>query len=240
MEILQQAIRAVQRNLHTLGLYLLVTFAANAVGVAAFAALGSPGESALGKELLFLCGLGIDVCFALVYSVAQAILFSRIAKDIDRPVWRIRDDREALRRYFFLWLILNGCVYLLKQLSSDVPALLDNQEIGFIPSLLLLFATAVYIPLGAAMMFQGTVKWRGLPEALSPYRRQFAKAFLLCCFGGILFLLMILLVERTESQPWLRVVIGIIFNYFDCVIFCAAWLICMLDRQNPEDAGFEF
>ena len=240
MEILQRAIQAVQRNLSALGLYLVITVAASATSTAVYQALGSPEESAFSKGTLFLFGMGFDVCMTLVYAAAQAVVFSRFAKDIDRPLWRIRDDREALQRYFLPWLVLNACLFLLKQLSFDVPALLGNDTIGFFPSWLLLFAAAVYLPLGAAMMFLRTADWRNIGEALAPYRRQFGKTFALCCINGILFLFMLALVDRIKGQPWLGLLADIIFGYFDCVIFCAAWLICMFDRQTPENIGFDF
>lgn len=240
MEIVQRSIQAVQRNLSALGLYLLITVAANAAGIAVSQILGTPEKSSFSKETLFLCSVGIDAFLAVASTVAQAIVFSRFAKDIDRPLWRIRDDREALQRYFLLWLLLNACVVVLKQLSFDVPALLGNESIGFFPTWLLLFATAVYVPLGAAMMFMRTADWRNIGEALAPYRRQFGKAFALCLVTGFLFLLMIALIPPKGVQIVPGVFLGIVFGYFDCVIFCAAWLICMLDRQTPEDIDFEF
>lgn len=240
MEILQRAIQAVQRNLSALGLYLLITVGTSAAGTAAYGVLGSPEESAYGKGTLFLCGLAIDALLTVAYAGAQTIGFARFAKDMDRPLWRIRDDREALQRYFLMWVLLNACIMALKQLSFDVPALFDNEDMGIFPGWLLLFAAAVCTPLGAAMMFQRTADWRKIGEVLTPYRRQFPKIFMLCCLNGILFLFMLALVAGIASQPGLRLVIDVIFGYFDCVVFCAAWFICILDRQTPEDTDFEF
>ena len=240
MEILQRAIQAVQRNLSALGLYLLITVTASAAGITISHALGPPEKSAFSKGTLFLCGVGIDAGLAIASAVAQAIVFSRFAKEIDRPLWRIQDDREAVQRYFLLWIVLNACLSVLNLLSVDVPQLLDNEGFGFFPRWLLLFANAVYIPLGAAMMFMRTTNWRNIGEALAPYRRQFGKAFALCLITGFLFLLMIALIPPTGLQLWPGILISVIFSYFDCVIFCAAWLICMFDRQTPENIDFEF
>jgi len=240
LEIVQRSIQAVQRNLSALGLYLLITVAASAAGIAVSQTLGTPENSSFSKGTLFLCSVGIDAFLAVASAVAQAIVFSRFAKDIDRPLWRIRDDREALQRYFLPWLVLNVCLCVLTLLTVDVPRLIDNERFGFFAGWLLLFANAVYIPLGAAMMFMRTADWRNIGEALAPYRRQFGKAFALCLVTGFLFLLMIALIPPKGVQLVPGVFLGIVFGYFDCVIFCAAWLICMLDRQTPEDIDFEF
>jgi hypothetical protein len=171
LEIVQRAVQAVQRNLFALGLYLLITVTASAAGITVSHALGSSEESAFSKGTLFFCGVGIDACLAIASAVAQAIVFSRFAKDIDRPLWRIQDDREALQRYFLLWIVLNACLSVLGLLSMDVPQLLDNEGFGFFPRWLFLFANAVYIPLGAAMMFMRTANWRNIGEALVPHHR---------------------------------------------------------------------
>jgi len=240
LEILQRAIQAVQRNLFALALYLLITVGASAAGTAVNGVLGSPQESAYSKGTLFLCGLAIAAFLTVACAAAQTIAFARFAKDMDRPLWRIRDDREALQRYFLLWLFLNACVTALQQLSFSVSALFDNDDMGIVPGWLLMFASAVCTPLGAAMMFHRTADWRKIGEVLTPYRRQFSKILMLCCLNGILFLFMLALLFMTASQPWVRLAIDVIFGYFDCVVFCAAWFICMLDRQAPEDTDFEF
>jgi hypothetical protein len=241
LEYLKKAFQAVERNVFSLGLYLVIVVGARTAGTALRSALGLSEESARGNPFLFFCAAGTDAFLAAACAAAQTVVFSRFAKDMDRPLWRMRDDREALRRYFLLWLILNGIIYLLFLLSSDLPLLLDNEDAGAIPRWLLLFALAVYIPLGAGMMFQQTTDWRKMTEGLAPYGRQFGKILLVCCFSAILFLLhLTLLIEGLASQPLLRVAVEVILCYFDCAIFCAAWVICMHDRQNPEDSSFEF
>lgn len=240
MEYLQRAFQAVQRNLSSLGLYLVIVVGASAAGTALFTALGISGDTVRGNVRLFACAVAVDLLLVLANAIAQAIVFSRFAKDMDRPLWRMRDDREALRRYFLLWLAFNGVVFLLNLLSYDVPILIDNEEFGAIPQLLALFAVALYIPLGAAMMFHGTADWRRIPESLGPYGRHFAKVMLVCCAAGFLYLMMLDAALRMKEHPLLRLVVDVILGYGDCVIFCAAWMICMHDRQNPEDSSFDF
>ncbi len=240
MEIFQKAIQAVQRNVSALGVYLLAMVAVNGLAMGVYKLIGPPGESSYSKKTVLVCTIGVYVFLAVASAAAQSVVFSRFAKDIDRPLWRSAGDGESLRLYFPLWIVLNASVYVMNFLAFDLCALLDNEEIGVLPRWLLLFSVATYIPIGAAVMFNRNVTWRNLGEALSPLLRQFAKFLMLCCATGILFVFMLSLAAGASSQPALHLVIDVIFSYFDCVIFCAAWHICIIDRQNPEDSNFDF
>jgi len=240
LDILVQAIQAIQRNVPSLTLYLAITVSANVVALLVGSRIGDPEQASYGKGVLLLSEMGLDAFLVFCYAAAQAVAFSQLGKEIDRPLWKIADYREALRRYFPLWMALNGAVIVLNLLAFVVPPLIDNEEFGRLPFWLLVFASATYIPVGAAIMFCRKFEWRKPGEALAPLRRQFPKTLIVLCLNGLLFFFFLSLMVQTASQKWIRPIIDIIFGYFDCVVFSATWLICMLDRQAPEKVDLDF
>jgi hypothetical protein len=202
--------------------------------------IGDPEQALYGKGVLLLSEVGLDAFLVFCYAAAQAVAFSQLGKEIDRPLWKIADYWEALRRYFPVWMALNGVVILLNMLTFVVPPLIDNEEFGRLPFWLLVFASATYIPVGAAIMFCRKFEWRTLGEALGPLRRQLPTTLIVLCLNGFLFFFFLSLIVQTASQNWIRPVIDIISGYFDCVVFAATWLICMLDRQTPEEVDLDF
>jgi hypothetical protein len=232
--------RAVQRNLVALGLYLAITVGAGAVMLATNYLMGDTGGEPRRDLGVFLYEIAANIVLIACVAAAQAMAFARLGKDIDRPLWKVSGDREALARYFLLWLILNAVVMVLREIAIWLPVLVDDERIGGLPSWLFAFAAVVYLPIGAAIMFRRGFAWREFGEALAPFRRQLPKTAVVLLFNGILFFFTLSLIVQTESQKWLGPAIDAISGYFECVVFSAVWLICMLDRQTPEEIDLEF
>jgi hypothetical protein len=240
LEILQKSVQAVQRNIAALALYIAVIACSSAFSWILYDHLGLPDKTSYPKVAYLIITLCVDAVLGVAAAFAQAVVFSRFAKDIDRPLWRMDGDMEAIRRYFPLWFALNVVVLVLKTFAFSLPAIFESENSGAFARWLLLAAVVTYIPLGAAMMFHKGSSWREFAETLAPYRRQFPKVLMLCCINGVLFMMMLSLLPDAMDKPLARVAIDVVSSYFDCVIFCAAWLICILDRQNPVEDDFEF
>ncbi len=240
VDILVQATHAVQRNLPALATYLGITVVASLAGHAVNRAILHGDENPTITAGLMFYEFAINAVLMLVTAFAQAIVFARMGREIDKPLWKVGGDREALRLYFPTWLALNAIVVILYELGYVVPAYFEMEALGVFPQLLLLGAAAFYIPVGASLMFHRKVEWAKIGESLGPLQRQLPKTLLIACFAGGLFLLNHLLAIQTLSEPVVQLLVDIIFGYFDCVIFAAAWLVCIIDRQNPEEMDFEF
>ncbi|HNR34779.1 MAG TPA: hypothetical protein PKO36_06340 [Candidatus Hydrogenedentes bacterium] len=241
MDILLQAVQAVQKNVSALGLYLLCTVPASALVLAGNVWMGMEGDSgAAVSGTLVAYQAGSDAFLIAAYALAQSLAFSRMGRQIDRPIWKCPGDREAIRRYFPLWIILNIVAVGSQRLVVWLPALMDDESAAMPVFWLMAIVMAVYLPVGAAVMFAGKPDWRQLGEALAPLGRQWTKTLSICFFSGVIYFLLVILILQNQSQNWIHPVIDVISGYFDCVIFCATWLLCMLDRQMPQEDDLDY
>ena len=241
MRILGDAVEAVQRNLYALALYLAITVGSSLLAQVSHHLVGAPVDNPYQSGFWIAYQLGFDVFLVLCAALAQAVVFSRLGKQIDRPLWKIRGDGEALRRYFLMWLILNATAVIIMEAANWAYYVLNNQFLAlFLFRYVLTFVAVVYVPLGAAIMFLGPFRWEKVPECLRPLWRQFPQTLVVLLLNLAWFLLFMLLFVQTESQRWLRPAIDVAFGYVDCVVFAGIWLICMLDRQEPEEIDLGF
>jgi hypothetical protein len=241
LDILLKAVLAVQRNVPALGLYLLFTVPASALVLVGNIWMGGTNPDAPVNAAMLAYEVAANAFLVVVYAFAQSIVFSRMGRLLDRPLWKCPGDREALKRYFPLWVLLNIIAVGSQRLMTWVPALMDNEAAAGPMVWIMAIVMAVYLPFGAAIMFAGRPEWRELGEALGPLGRQWPKALSVCFFSGATYMLLMLLVTaQPESQRWPLPAIDVIAGYFDCLIFCATWLICMYDRQAPQDDDVDY
>lgn len=242
MDFLREAVAAVQRNLGALGLYMVVVVGAHLLLSGASTLLGvsnlTPGEIPSGPAQAYL--ILAPVAVALAVSAAQAVVFARIGREIDKPLWKVRDDREALRRFFRLWVVLN-----LLAAGAEVTLVFgmfrENESmlgLGLSFSFLL---HLVLVPVGACMMFPGTVNWQEFGRNLAPLATSFPRALLLILLNFFGFLL--IFQAAPVEVPWLRwvalVLIAIILAYLDCVVFAGTWILC-IEHRNADDTDLDF
>jgi len=241
VDILLQAVQSIQKNIPALGLYLLITVPASALIHLGNAWMGTEGdpEAAMNAAALAYQAAG-DAFLIAAYALAQSLAFSRMGRQIDRPLWKCPGDREAIRRYFPLWALLNIVAVGSQRLVVWLPALMDNESAAMPLFWLMAIIMATYLPVGAAVMFAGIPEWRRLGEAIAPLGRLWTKTLAICFFSGVIYFLLVILIMQNESQRWILPLIDVIAGYFDCVIFCATWLLCMLDRQTPQENDLDY
>lgn len=241
MEILLQAVQAVQRNVPALGLYLLFTIPASALVLAGNLWMGDVKPDTPVTSAMLAYEVAGDAFLVVVYAFAQSVVFARLGRVLDRPLWKCPTDGEALKRFFGLWVLLNMAAILVQRLEGWIPALMDSEAAIGPMFWLTAFFMAVYVPFGATVMFAGKPHWRELGETLGPLGRQWPKALSVFFFSGVAYILLRLFVTlQPESQRWLLPAFDVIAGYFDCLIFCATWIVCMYDRQAPQDDDFDY
>jgi len=241
LEILSNAVQAVQRNVRALLLYLAITVSANTLGnVANRLVMPDPEVNPFEDSSLIIYQFGLDLFLILCFAFAQTIVFARLGREIDRPLWKVKNDREALRHYFGLWFALNAGVIVLFEATNWASWQFANDQPASLLFILMAAANILYIPIGACIMFTLRFEWRKLGESLAPLRRQFGKTALIFGVNTLLFVFYLNLIMRTQSQQWLRPAIAAIAGYFECLIFSATWFLCMFDRENPEGIDLDF
>lgn len=240
MELIRDAVNAVQKNLDALGIYVGIMLVASTTATYANSWMAVPAENPYADPNLIAYEVALNLFLVFSAAIAQSIAFARLGKNIDRPLWKISGDLEAIKLYLPLWAGLNAIVILVQALTTWSVATFGGSGVSGVLFILMVLAVIVYIPVGAALMFLRTPDWTHLPEAVRPLFRQFSKTLVILAMTGLLFLLQISLISGMEGQPWLRPLVDIAFAYFDCVIFSAVWLLSMYDRQAPEEVDLDF
>ena len=236
--ILVDAPQAIQRTLLPLGIYLILIVPVNLLVSLGNNLLGKPPENPPLASKFMLYEIIGRLLVVLVTSAAQSITFSRMAREIDKPLWRCSNDREALCRYFPLWTGLNLANYGLFLLaglissSSESPA-----QVLFMLGFLL---ATISTPIGVSVMFRGKVTLEAFQEAFMMFPRQFSKSLAILLVSFWMVFLCFYLADATAQQKALYPLIDIISVYFDCILCAATLHVCRIDRERPEDSSFDF
>jgi hypothetical protein len=235
-----EAFRAVFRNARATSLYVSVALLSSIARLGVTHALtGGEVPEDPGMKLR-LAMLGMDVGLAAAWAFAQAVAFSWMAQDMDRPLWRVDGIPSALVRFFPMWFALNLLILTCGNAAGRLLA--SDADNPFGQSLLLMFMMlqVIGIPICAAIMFHGKLVWSELAESLAPLGRQFMATTIVVVFAGcMLVLFLFVLLPATEEPAALRPLIQIPGGIAECVVFAGAFLICIMDR-NAESQGDDF
>lgn len=250
MELLRAATQALQRHAANVALYI----GANIVVMLAQIALGvvlrqhNPEiltNPATTERIVDVSSLLIAT---IVWSLVQTVVFSRIGRDLDRPLWKVADDREAIRRFFPMWFEFNLIVNTLLWLGHTIGTFDTIKDAGALPQLFALCGMVVLVPFAAAIMFHGHFAWNLLGEGLAPIGRrlpQLAIVFGLTVLQIVVLLLFDQPIPETIDATLVQVVIYrlavyALIAYLDCIVFTATWLVCKDDRDSPDEFDIDF
>lgn len=249
MQYLREAALDVQRNLSAFILYAAIFSGAHILLTLVRAPFEPAVDETVPNTLLIL---DIVLLLVLVHAIAfaQTIAFSRLGREIDRPLWKIRTDGEALKRFFMMWALINLTANGLLELSERDFGGGDAVAINILLLFAGLGAIVVSVPVGACIMFTGRVSSRAIGESLAPIFRQPARAgvvFLIMMAQMLtVFLFLSLLVREDGQLPsmvarlGIGLVSGIVQVYLDCLAVAATWHLCMVDRETVDDIDFDF
>ena len=249
MQYLREAAQDVQRNLAAFLLYAAIFAVAHTLSELALLPF-HPGKGEEPLQTFRLIEVLIFLLFIHAIAFAQTIAFSRLGRDIDRPLWKVRTDGDALKRFFMMWALFN--------LTSNGLLHLSNSDFGggdaIAINTLLLYAgfaaLMVCVPFGACIMFTGRVSSRTIGESLAPLGRQPGRTgtvFALVLLQMLaVFLFALVLAGNDAQQPSLaaRLVIplvsGAVQVYLECLAFAATWHLCMVDRETVDEIDLDF
>ncbi|MBI2433097.1 MAG: hypothetical protein HYV26_09525 [Candidatus Hydrogenedentes bacterium] len=252
MPILADAWESLKRNQSALFLYVggrcLLTLIINTATIL----LGITPDS--DSSWIHAFEFSTDLLDAAAYSALMAIVFARMGEDIDRPLWRCPSDREALRRFFVPWFIINIALLTMIQLSGRA-AKAENSDLAGSLGLLILLATLVAVPIGACIMYHGRLRWSELDEALKPLIAHLD--LMLPVFGVLLLQFLLLMLAAALHVPWDELpdkslwslvktqalfwaIASVPLNALDCLAFAMVWRICMIHRDEGVDDSDPF
>jgi len=238
LDVLRQAIDAVQRNLIALAIYLVITVGANTLALACVHLLGGPFENPFENPRIAALTVLIYLVLTVIFAVASAIAFARFGKELDKPLWKCAGDWEAFRRFFLVWFALHNLV-----IAVEIDFIFAATHENAVPPVLTYFGRlagfVLAVPAGAFLMFPGGIDWHDLGGVFRPLVRQFPHVFMVLLAYGMV----VLFLEYTDTRDlplWIQPALAIVSGYFDCVVFCAIWIICIIDRQSPEEDDLDF
>ncbi len=114
--------------------------------------------------------LGMAIYLAVAASAVMAVFFTELGVRIDRPIWKCAGPREALRRFFIPWLIINLATITLVDIQSRL-LIAEKREAGAAVELLILMVHLGAAPVGACVMHWGALVWNEIGSALKPMMR---------------------------------------------------------------------
>lgn len=238
--IFRAAFQGLQRNAGVLLFYLAVSAATYTARMLLDTFYLQPRLEDLSVNATQLFFLVSDIVAVAIIAFAQTIAFSRMGRDIDRPMWRVADDKDALRLFYRLWLLL-GLANVALARFVDVAASQTTQASAQLTLFFMWLVVAVLlVPFGASVMFYGRFARAELIEALSTMMHQLPRVLVLMFIG--LFFGMLIINLQLELPVPARPILAIIDGYLDCFLFVCMWLICMYDRDDvsrPDDSDFD-
>ena len=240
MEVFAEAARSLRRNAGAVALYTVLGLGTNAIKRVGDAIVGSEVLPALNPYAQGCYEFGANLFLAAGLAVAAVLGFSRLGRELDRPLWKVAGDAEALKRFFLPWFVLILAIVttarLLQRFAEGAPQSAWIPPLMFVFFVLFLFS----VPVAACVMFFGHFDWREMPVSLAPLAHQFPLALAVLFVNFVAFIFMLSLPELVqiwpplEDAPWFECLIDVPFALVDCYVFAAAWLICMLDRREME------
>ncbi len=192
--------------------------------------------------ILSLIDIFRELGLCAILGALQSVVFSRIGVILEFPIWRCKDDKEALRRFFMLWFGLNIGLITISRVAnvlaergiSDLAGLLGI--IGYI-------ANVVYLPLGVCWMYSGEklLEDDSFLRVFRPITRQFGETIVMwLIIAGSLFITMLIyglpvFSESSITAVILKTLIIIPLAGIDIIVFCWIWLLCIQCRIQGLD-----
>jgi len=179
-------------------------------------------------------------------ALIQTIVLARLGKAIDIPLWKCRDDREALRRYFLLWALVNLGYVTLDQFASNAYQA-GSIDMAYSLLMLIFMYTVIVFPLAVCLMYAGRFSSLEVSEIFAPLTRNLAltgTVFLLLAMSFMIHVALAPIAVQQESL--IREMIGaslltLPLALIELFVFAAVWRLCMYHRDTAyQDEGDPF
>ena len=182
--------------------------------------------------------LGMAIYLAVAASAVMAVFFAELGVRVDRPIWKCAGPREALRRFFIPWLIINLATITLVDIQARL-LVAEKRDAGAAIEMLILIVHLGAVPIGACIMHWGALVWSDIGSALKPMARRMPLALLPCAIAFLQYALMnlraLFLIEYDVTTFMTLLITDIPLLLMDLVIFIMTWRLCMHYRNMPDE-----
>jgi hypothetical protein len=199
-------------------------------------------DSVLGMELI-----GARIVLVALFALADSVLLARIGREIDKPYWRVATDRDALARFYKLWLLLHLANLMYLQLMEQVFGVGSEDSASFLLFLSYLVWVVILLAFGTTVMFCGRTGSDEMSEALNIMSRHVTLIMIMClvgAFAGLMLHQVYWTLAGGESA--LAIKLGVnaglaaVDGYVSCLLFAFMWLVCRYDRDHFETDREDF
>jgi len=188
-----------------------------------------------------------DIAIACLVAMFQAIAYARLGRDIDKPLWKCRDDWDAVVRFGVIWVMFNLLNFALFQFQSTLGTR-DLENAAVIVGLIALIWNLLYIPAGICLMHHGGLQNANFGEALMPMLHFLPRTLLLMGLGFLQLVLFEMLVfsvpESMRALPWVIGAFNVPIIYLECLGVAIMWTSCAEYRtvaaEQQDDDDFDF
>lgn len=202
----------------------------------------STPDSRLGLYLI-----ATRIVLVALFAFADTIFLSRIGREVDKPYWRVPDDREAIARFYRLWLLL-GLLNLFYGQVLERFAVGPENSAAFLLGIGYFLWAALLYALGTTIMFYGQARRDEVQQAFATMSRHAQLVMGLCLFGIVAGVVLStvngVLLQAQIAGPAKWAVTGalaMVDGYISCLLFAFMWLVCIYDRDHyePEPEDFD-
>lgn len=235
------ALEAVQRNLKAFILYASITAAFTLAVILSQRFVLDGQEGAMAGAYSSIYAIVLDILNAGITALAQCLAFSRIGRDMDKPIWKVDGDLEVLRRFYVLWFLINLALLAGLSLISLAQTSTSDASLVFSMFLVWLLMAAFTVPLGASIMFCQKAGREEFVRASNTLADQARRTFPLILFAFCIYFVIYTLAGSGPLPSWARLFLVIVECYANCAIFAGTWIICMTHRDEDSDfSDFDF
>jgi hypothetical protein len=241
MRVLVEAAQALPQNARAAAVYVLLCTGTNALKRTTDAVLASESVPLLVPSAQSAYDFAMSLFIAVGFTLASVLGFSRLARQLGRPLWKVDGDGEALSRFFMPWLLLClamvTTIRLMSQFLQEQPDSVPGELLKFVFFSLFIFS----VPVGACIMFSGHFAWRDLPGSLAPLVRQFPLTLAVAFVNFIALVYVLSLPDVLRQWPgldkatWFECLADAPLSLVDCYVFAVTWFICTRDRREMEE-----
>lgn len=249
MSLIADAERALLRNWRSVLLYIVLCALVVGLYRAAINHMDQIVPAAMQPKppWYVAANLAADILLACVVSLFQACVYARLGSDIDKPLWKCRDDREAIVRFAKIWVMFNLLNFALMQLQNTMAGR-DMLAASVLIGMLALVWNLFYVPVGVCLMHRGGLKDLDLGEALIPMLHFLPRTLLVAGLGFLQLVLFELLVLSVpvpmQKLPWVIASINVPLIYLECLGVAIMWITCAEYRsvaaERHDDDDFDF
>lgn len=231
--MLRDAFRAVHTNVGALFLFLMIDLPLTMAVASLNEFYVAPRSEELSDQVIGLIQTGAVVIQVFVYAAVASIVFSKMAKNIDYPMWKIHGSGDALSRFFPMWLLLFFVSVAVIQFGIIAFQQGDeNLGAGLQFGGIVLLITV--IPFGAIVTFLGNGRGEDLRVAFTIIPRVIDRFLVAMLIGFVQISIVQTVLLEEGTAFWMKPMVSAFDVYLDCVVFSYIFLACREQRDMEE------